>query len=379
MSRTLTDLLFQGASLRTLIDAAEDFLGNPLAFIDRNQNEPLLSKSYPQDDIDDKIYRRRNISTEEYQKDTDYVTARSLTGRPHIIAWPNIRRRRMICGSIIGGRHMGGIRLPDVGRPLEELDSQDVIQTAQVMGAALILNGWPTGSSMDDGQSFLWSILNQKVNPSFLSNRMIYPLFPEGCQFCLLWYPCDAADLFLPSIQSYCYAPAEQGLAVLADFQELTEKRAAIEEELSARGLLAGCSDSFTSVNDIYRQFRLARSVYAYAGASGQATGLAFFNDYRLYEMLSFVAAHSEPSLYIHDSLPALRRYDREKDTQYMDTVRAYLDCNRNIARTAERLCIHKNTVFYRLGRLKEDFGLDLENTRTLANVYCSLRLMELE
>ena len=236
------------------------------------------------------------------------------------------------------------------------------------MGAALLLNGWPADSSMDDGQSFLWSILNQKINPSFLSNRMIYPLFPEDCQFCLLWYPCDTANLFLPSIQSYCYAPAEQGL----------EKRAAIEKEIAARGLLVSCSDSFSSVNDIYRQFQLARSVYAYAGASGQTTGLAFFNDYRLYEMLSFVAAHSDPSLYIHDSLPALRRYDREKDTQYMDTVRAYLDCNRNIARTAERLCIHKNTVFYRLGRLKEDFGLDLENTRTLASVYCSLRLMEL-
>ena len=63
MAQSLTELLLSGAELRTLIDAAEDILGNPLAFIDRNQNEPLLSKGYPQDDIEDKIYRRRNISS----------------------------------------------------------------------------------------------------------------------------------------------------------------------------------------------------------------------------------------------------------------------------------------------------------------------------
>ena len=96
MAESLTELLLSGAELRTLIDAAEDILGNPLAFIDRNQNEPLLSKGYPQDDIEDKIYRRRNISSAEYEKDTGYVTALALTGRPHIIAWPNIRRRRMV-------------------------------------------------------------------------------------------------------------------------------------------------------------------------------------------------------------------------------------------------------------------------------------------
>ena len=378
MSPSLTDLLFQGASLRTLIDAAEDFLGNPVAFIDRNQNEPLLSKNYPQDDIDDKIYRRRNISAEEYQKDTEYVTALSLTGQPQVIAWPNIRRRRMICGSIIGGRHMGGIRLPDVGRPLEQLDPQSVVQAAQVMGAALILNGWPADPSPDDGQGFLWSILNQQIHPSLLANRMIYPLFPEGCLFCLLWYPWDGPALFLPPTQSYCYAPAGQGLAVLADFRELLKNREAVEEGLTARGLLAGCSASFSSVSDIYRQFQLARSVYTYAALAQQTQGLAFYNDFRIYEMLRFVATHSDPSLYIHDSLSALRRYDREKETQYLATVRAYLDCNRSIARTAERLCVHKNTVFYRLGRLKEDFGLDLDDTRTLANVYCSLRLLEM-
>lgn len=385
MSQSLTDLLLSGASARVLIDAAEDILGNPVAFIDLNQNEPLLSKGYPQDDIDDKIYRRRNISLDEYQKDTSYVTALSLTGQPHIIAWPNIRRRRMICGSIIGGRHLGGIRLPDMGHPLEELDTELVIETAKVMGMAMVLGGWPSGSGQGDGQSFLWSILNGQANPSFLANRMIYPLFPEGCLFCMLWYrpsfikkPTIGDPDFLRLIDSRCYTPADDGYAVLTDYHALLQNREAIEEEIRQQNLLVACSDSFTSVNDIFEQFKTAQAVYSYAQAASQTCGLAFYDDYRLFHMLDHIKREPEASRYIHSRIPFLRDYDRDNGTEYLATIRSYLDCNRNIAQTAETLCIHKNTVFYRLSRLKNDFGLDLEDSKTLVCVYCSLKLLEM-
>ncbi len=375
MTQRLMDLLLSGAELRTLIDVAEDILGNPLAFIDRNQNEPLLSKSYPQDDIEDKIYRRRNISSAEYEKDTGYVMALSLTGRPHIIAWPNIRRRRMICGSLVGGRHLGGIRLPDVGRPLEDLDPDAVTETAQILGMAMVLNGWPADTEINDGQELLFSILNQRINPPFLANRMLYLLFPEGSTYCMLWFIADSAEGLLPDLQTYCYALAENGFAALTDYQALLKNRETLDREIRSRGRLVSCSDSFPSVQEIYENFRLAQSVFQYALAAGQTEGLALFNDYRLHHMLASVSRLPDASRYLHNGIRALRDYDREKGTEYLATLRTYLDCNQNIGRTAQRLCVHKNTVFYRLGRLKSDFGLDIQDTKTLVSLYCSLWL----
>ena len=375
MAQSLTELLLSGAELRTLIDAAEDILGNPLAFIDRNQNEPLLSKGYPQDDIEDKIYRRRNISSAEYEKDTDYVTALALTGRPHIIAWPNIRRRRMVCGSLVGGKHLGGIRLPDVGRPLEELDPEAVMETAQVLGVAMVLNGWPADAGINDGQELLFSILNQRINPPFLANRMLYPMFPEGSTYCMLWFITDSAEALLPDLQPYCYAPVENGFAALTDYHALLKNREALDREVRSQERLVSCSDAFSSVQDIYEHFRLAQSVYRYALSVGQTQGLALFNDYRLHHMLASVSRLPDASRYIHDGIRALRDYDREKGTEYLATLRAYLDCDQNISLAAQQLCVHKNTVFYRLGRLKSDFGLDLQDTKTLVSLYCSLWL----
>ena len=45
----------------------------------------------------------------------------------------------------------------------------------------------------------------------------------------------------------------------------------------------------------------------------------------------------------------------------------------------AAELCIHKNTVLYRINKLAEQFGVDLKNVRTLASAYVSLLLLERE
>ena len=44
-----------------------------------------------------------------------------------------------------------------------------------------------------------------------------------------------------------------------------------------------------------------------------------------------------------------------------LETLRAYLDCGRNIAATADALHVHSNTVRYRIERVLERLGLDLD------------------
>lgn len=85
MEHPLLDLLLNGAAFSEIIDKAEQVLGNPVAFIDTAQNETTLSAHYPREDMEDKAYRRQQISDEEYQKNTDYVTSLSRTGIPQVL------------------------------------------------------------------------------------------------------------------------------------------------------------------------------------------------------------------------------------------------------------------------------------------------------
>ena len=61
---------------------------------------------------------------------------------------------------------------------------------------------------------------------------------------------------------------------------------------------------------------------------------------------------------------PELRRlavHDREKGTQYCETLYHYLTCCHSLIKTSNALYTHRNTVLYRIRRLQEDFLIPLE------------------
>lgn len=57
-----------------------------------------------------------------------------------------------------------------------------------------------------------------------------------------------------------------------------------------------------------------------------------------------------------------LNRYDRERGTDYVATLRAWLECQADLGTAASRLGVHPNTVRYRLRRMAELTPLDLDD-----------------
>ena len=83
------------------------------------------------------------------------------------------------------------------------------------------------------------------------------------------------------------------------------------------------------------------------------------------------------------DLIPvALRRlaaHDREKDTQYCETLYHYLTCCHSLKKTSDALYTHRNTVLYRIRRLQEDFAIPLEEPSQHADLLLGVSLILLE
>jgi DNA-binding PucR family transcriptional regulator len=60
-----------------------------------------------------------------------------------------------------------------------------------------------------------------------------------------------------------------------------------------------------------------------------------------------------------------LRHHDATHGTPYVATLRAWLDSQGDLARAAERLGVHENTMRYRLRRMAEVTPLGLDDART--------------
>ena len=63
----------------------------------------------------------------------------------------------------------------------------------------------------------------------------------------------------------------------------------------------------------------------------------------------------------IPPKLSILAEHDRNKGTQYCETLYRYLTCDRSLKKTSDMLFTHRNTVLYRIRRIREDFCIEVD------------------
>ena len=81
----------------------------------------------------------------------------------------------------------------------------------------------------------------------------------------------------------------------------------------------------------------------------------------QLRTLLMLTAARRYRSL-ILPQVKALAACDREKGSQYCETLYYYLTCGRSLKDTCEALFTHRNTVLYRIHKMREDFTAPLDD-----------------
>lgn len=64
----------------------------------------------------------------------------------------------------------------------------------------------------------------------------------------------------------------------------------------------------------------------------------------------------------IPPKLRELAAHDRKKETQYCETLYTYLICSCSLKKTCDMLFTHRNTILYRIKRIREDFGIPLDD-----------------
>ena len=63
------------------------------------------------------------------------------------------------------------------------------------------------------------------------------------------------------------------------------------------------------------------------------------------------------------ETVAPLAAYDEQYETDLVQTLETFLECDGNVANTAQRLFTHRHTVRYRLERVRDLCGLDVGST----------------
>ena len=72
---------------------------------------------------------------------------------------------------------------------------------------------------------------------------------------------------------------------------------------------------------------------------------------------------------YVPESLVKLYWYDKEHDGELIETLQAYLDCDKSANKAAEKLYVNYRTLSSRLKKIKDISGIDFKNSAEMLAV----------
>ncbi|CAN5481606.1 helix-turn-helix domain-containing protein [soil metagenome] len=150
---------------------------------------------------------------------------------------------------------------------------------------------------------------------------------------------------------------------------------AALSLAVSSDGFAVGIGGWHPGASGIAASYAEAKEALEIALESGVRDAPVAFNDVLLDHVLK---STPKSELLLEDGLIPLREYDAGHKSALVPTLRAYFDSGFNLTKTAGILCVHPNTVVYRLRRIKEITARDPHNPSDLLLLCLGLKMLGL-
>jgi hypothetical protein len=155
----------------------------------------------------------------------------------------------------------------------------------------------------------------------------------------------------------------------------LNTRLADVQQRLADGGLPLKIAVS-TAVAELAQVAEAYREACALRIALGPAPGVASLTEMSAFEYLTLRADATAGRL-ISPAIHEFVMQDARDGAPLITTLRAYVACDLNARRAAERLHIHVNTAHYRLGRIAERTGCDLRRISDLVEILIAARLAD--
>lgn len=138
----------------------------------------------------------------------------------------------------------------------------------------------------------------------------------------------------------------------------------------------AAISNAYTSLLDTSRFYTQALSAYQTGILIQRNERMYAYRDYGFYCMFELVSQSMKLEDFYLSSVIELQHYDEQHHTELLETLYAYLKFTGNPVRTAQHMHVHKNTILYRINKIKEQFCIPLEDGETCFHIWLTLKLL---
>lgn len=397
---------FQSADIDELADAIGELLQNPITIEDADHK--LIAYSSHGESTDEArwstIMGRRvpeKVLTRLW-KDGVFQLLWTEDDPVHIPAKDEIGLGKRVAIAIRKGKDiLGYIWAQEVNRPITKADDEILRQAARAAVTRLVQRQGKRKAEEQRRKEFLWELLlgnltseagikrkAESLQMQLPTNYLICIIETEVAQLEQYLYPLmmrdrllwvtDGSQLIL-LIGQIAGAGKETSLLIQKTEQFLADALGKLVERTAAGKVVAGYGRAYTLYSDIVRSYREALHVVQVKRIFAQETASVYgFQELGIYRFLLQLKKWGDAEAYENERILKLKEYDKENQTNLLETLETFLDTAGKVNLASQRLHIHINTLSYRLRRIEEIIGVNLADQNQRTALYLDIKMDKL-
>jgi len=153
------------------------------------------------------------------------------------------------------------------------------------------------------------------------------------------------------------------------------EVRRALGQEVPGVTISAGVGRAATGARTLRTAYQEAQQALAVAQKLFGGDRSASFAELGFYRLLLPLHGSNDLHAFYREVLGSLEAYDRQNHSELVRTLETFFHCNANQQLAAQALRLHRNTLAYRLRRIQELTGLDLDSLEDRFQLQLALKI----
>lgn len=130
--------------------------------------------------------------------------------------------------------------------------------------------------------------------------------------------------------------------------------------------LKVGIGTAYEYAEDFKKSYQEAKKIFDVIEVMDSSKTCYYYEDLGIYSIITQISNNKFLDNYVEKKLGKLIEADELKEGSLCDTLEAYLNCNCNANATAVQLYLHRNTMHYRMEKIKKIMGNDLQDFNEL-------------
>lgn len=397
---SISKCIYEKTDITHILQLAADILGNPIFLQDTSTkllaNSDISDLSLSGDEIIKAVLNNGYVTADLFQKYNYTRLLNLIEQQPNafIIESPcREKASRIIVRLKVNNRYFGWVVMPSVrksfsGGDIEIMNDLSsalsiVLENSSTISAATCHENIFLEMLMDNISSenelktralgFGWN-LKDKYFLLTIAHKQQSTNGEHDYHSILMLAHKNQLRLLIPEVKCVIY---ENKLVMLLETEDSKKFEARIYNYLEANKLIGSLSMFFTDIMELKLHYKLTSDILR-IGIKLKKTDIIFqYYDMHVYQFLDELKKSSPLKTYCLPKLLDLLHYDYIYNTEYTLTIREYLN-TRNIVASADKLNIHRNTMQYRLKKITELTGLNLDSGEDLYYIWLSYKILDL-